>query len=332
MIRTALAAFLLIVPPLAAQEFSEQITVERLIVDAHVIGDDGTPIEGLKASDFEVKVDGKQAVVEAADAVPVTEIPLVFDKNAEEPQITYRGRLIVMLFQTDFQRERAKGQMRMTTHASEFVQNLLPGDRVAVLSYDSRLKLHQDFTDEPRLLEYAIRNALTIDEPPSVPLVHSPALKTYLSEEGSKNAGSPEKGLYVLARALEQIPGPKTMFLFGWGLGRYTPTGVVMTADYARARQALDSARTSVFALDISDADYHSLEVGLSKAAKDTGGMYVKTHLFPRYAMQKVERAISYRYELTVKTPPIARGVHKVDVKLRRKHGEVLARTTFEAK
>jgi hypothetical protein len=34
-----------------------------------------------------------------------------------------------------------------------------------------------------------------------------------------------------------------------------------MTADYEPARRAPQKARCSVFALDVTDADYHSLEV-----------------------------------------------------------------------
>jgi VWFA-related protein len=313
-----------------AQQFGEEITVERLIVDAHVIDDKGNPILELRPTDFDVRVDGKKAEVESVEAVPVTEIPIFTDSNGE-PEIIHRGRLIVIFFQTDFQRDRVKGQMRMTTHAQEFIDRLLPGDRVAVVSYDSRLKLRQDFTDEPSKLKFAIREALNIDDPGEAQLVPSPALKTYLSADAARNAATPERGLYVLARALEQIPGPKSLLLFGWGLGRYTPQGVVMTHEYAKAREALDSARTTVFSLDVSDADYHSLEAGLKKASKDTGGLYMKTHQFARFAMSKVERTIEHRYELTVKTPPITRGTHRVEVKLRKKRGTVLARTTFVA-
>ena len=107
----------------------------------------------------------------------------------------------------------------------------------------------------------------------------------------------------LVGNALLPIPGPKTMVLFGWGLGVYTPVGVVMTRDYMPAKRALEASRTSVFSMDISDADYHSLEVGLGKVSADTGGFYAKTHIFPTIGMRKLERAISGHYVLVVKRP-----------------------------
>ena len=133
----------------------------------------------------------------------------------------------------------------------------------------------------------------------------------------------------VIAKALEPIEGPKSMILFGWGMGIYTSFGVIMDRHYERARRALDEARTTVFSLDISDADYHSLEAGLRQTAADTGGLYLKTNAFPQMATDLVEKAISGRYELVIKTD-VNRGLHRVDIRLAHRRGTVLARSTYE--
>lgn len=48
--------------------------------------------------------------------------------------------------------------------------------------------------------------------------------------------------------------------------------------------------------------------------------------------MARVEKAIGHRYESTVKTPLIARGEHKVEVRLKKRKGTVMARSTFTVK
>ena len=37
----------------------EEVVVERVVIDAHVIGPDGNPIPGLTPDDFRVKIDGR---------------------------------------------------------------------------------------------------------------------------------------------------------------------------------------------------------------------------------------------------------------------------------
>jgi hypothetical protein len=101
-----------------------------------------------------------------------------------------------------------------------------------------------------------------------------------------------------------------------------------MHGDYNAARQALDQARTSVFSLDITDADSHSLEVGLSKTAEDTGGLYMKTNQFAQMAVDRVQKVLSGRYELVVKTD-VNPGLHRVDVRLNGRPGSVLARRSY---
>jgi VWFA-related protein len=324
----------------AAQEFREEITVERIIVDAHVIDYDGEPVRNLEPSDFQVLIDREPAEIESLEwtaagtlypeGSPGEEQAALSETRSTTPPPA--GRLIVFFVQTDFGRERTKGIMKITSFAIEFLDGLQSNDRVAVVSFDSQLRLRQDFTSDRRKLEEAIRDCVKIGPPKREPeLVHSPALFTRIPKEAAKKATSSEQALLLVGNALLPIPGPKTMVLYGWGLGVYTPYGVMMTRDYRPARRALEASRTSVFVMDISDADYHSLEVGLGKVAGDTGGFYAKTHIFPTIGMKKLERAISGHYVLIVKRPPsLERGRHDVEVTVPGRRGiEVLARTSY---
>lgn len=341
-IAVAVAVVALVAFPASAQEIraQEEITVERVIIDAHITESDGDPILGLTPADLQVLVDGLPAEIESVDWLPsaVAYSEGLTPEQAEgtEYKVAPKGRLIVFFFQTDFQRARVKGQMRMSTVALEFLDRLEREDRVAVISFDSHLRLWQDFTNDHEKIRRAVRDSIQITEPPEPELVPNPALFTRIDRKAARDAATSERGLVLVGNALNPIPGWKSLVLFGWGLGVYSNRKVVMIPDYARARNALEAARTSVFALDISDADYHSLEVGLSKAAKDTGGFYQKTHIFPRFAMEKLMKTISGRYEIVVKKPAgLDRGTHAVSVTLVEgrpgaKGGTILARKTFK--
>lgn len=314
-----------------SQGIREEITVERIIIDAHVIDDRGTPVEDLRPSDFRVLIDGKPAMVEAVEWIPAEEAG-IRGQLAEEIGNAPSGRLMVFFFQTDFSRvaSRVTGQMRMVKYAVNFLDTLLPTDRVAVVQFDSHLKVRLDFTDDREKLRQAITKSLFIEQvgpPERVPL---PSLMSRLSDDEAKRAATPEKALLLLGNALNPIPGPKSMVMFSWGLGRYTGSSVVMTRDYSKARRALEQSRTAVFSLDITNADYHSLEVGQKKVSEDTGGFYVKTHLFPQFAMEKLRRTLSGHYELVVKKESRTRGLHTIGVSLLRRRGTVLARTSYQ--
>ena len=84
-----------------------------------------------------------------------------------------------------------------------------------------------------------------------------------------------------------------------------------------------------MFSLDITDADYHDLEFGLQQVAGDTGGFYVKTHLFPALAMDRLEGALAGYYSLSFEKPFLPSGIHDVEVRLVGRKGEVLSSGTY---
>ncbi|HEU5162035.1 MAG TPA: VWA domain-containing protein, partial [Thermoanaerobaculia bacterium] len=325
--------------PAAAQDIRSQmeITVERILLDLYVTDDRGEPVTGLGKENFRVRVDGVEAEIDGVEFVDMTALPDLdnpIDPDTGDILYTSPGRLLIFFFQTDPQREstRVTGQMKMLRQAKDFLETLTPQDRVAVVQFDSHLKVREDFTNDHEVLERAIDETMKMDKPPRPRKVHSPSLLTRLDLDEAREAASSEKALFLIGNALIPIPGPKSLVMFGWGLGRFGSSGVRMTPDYFPAKRALERARTSVFALDVTVADYHSLEVGMKKAAEDTGGFYAKTHIFPQFAMDKLERTISGRYELFVKRPPdLPRGLHRIVVDVVGKRNvSVLVREMWE--
>jgi VWFA-related protein len=326
--------------PAATQPYQEKITVERILVDARVTDGRGDPILGLKPADFRVHIDGKLAKVESVDWIPESAAAReLADVERPQPEVNTTlnvpapsGRLLVFFFQTDFARNQARvaGQMEILQKIDEFLDWLEPDDRVAVLSFDSHLKFRLDFTDDKHRIASAMHDALYINEPGPPPVVPMPSLRSHLDPEAMKNAKSSEEALLLLGNAMRPIPGPKSLILFGWGLGRFGGGGVRMLPIYPAAKTALEAARVSIFSLDFTQADYHSLEVGLEKASADTGGFYAKTWHFPSQAINRLQRTLVGHYELEVRKPETrVRGVHTIEVDVNRRGAEVMARSTY---
>ncbi|HKD16345.1 MAG TPA: VWA domain-containing protein [Thermoanaerobaculia bacterium] len=347
----AWAAALLLSAAAAAQEpadrrgeVHEEALVERVIVDAHVTGRDGTPIPDLGPNDFVVKVDGKPVALESVDWVPrgtpevdprATSEAAPSADGAPEPQApdAAPGRLIVMFFQTDHEISRLHGLLRMGIQARRFLETLDPTDRVAVVSYDSHLKLRQDFTADRAKLDQAVYEAIRrgdawLPDPDS-----HPSLGKRMDPDEARRCATPERALEIVARALKPIPGGKSMLFFGWGLGTVgglTGPNASEQKAWSDAMLRMAEARVNIFSLDITDADYHSLEGSIRQIADLTGGHYEKTNLFPELVMDRIGRAISGRYVLVFVKPHGPRGEHAIDVSLAGgRKGRVFARQYY---
>ena len=333
-----LAASLVAVEPAVGQDarFDARLDVNRVLLTARVLDRHNHPILGLGPRDFRVEVDGEAATVESVEWVPGSAaypggLPPTEAAAAGVPP-ALPGRLVVFFFQNDFGFSRARlvGLMRMAPRARRFLDTLSERDLVAILSFDSHLKLQVDFTADRTTLADAIEPRALLREPGRLePGVH-PSLATWFDHEAALRAATPERALLVTARALRELPGAKTLVLFGWGLGHFSASGVRMDRDYEPARRELLAAGVTVFSMDVTDADFHSLEVGLVQVAEDTGGFYAKTHLFPDLAMARLDEAMQGHYELVFERPEPRRGPGVLEVTLVGLRGKVLTRSALD--
>lgn len=324
----------------ALAQYQETITVERALIDVRVTEYDGTPVTGLRAEDFEVRV-GRERVAVASATWVAEDAEGDQRRDAAGPAgadagvpraTTPRGRLFILFIQTDFARNRVRivGQMKFRPYAEQLIDSLREDDRVAVFSFDSHLKFRRDFTADKASIRAAISESLLIDEPPPPPTVPSPSLASRLDRQAMKRAASSEAALLILAKALRGIEGPKTLLLSGWGLGERVGPMVQMTRHWGPARNALEAARVTIFALDTTDASYHDLEIGLAAGAHQTGGSYAKTNEFPSQAIARLRRTLTGHYELELKLPNgMKPGTHRLEVRVKRRATIVLAPTSL---
>jgi VWFA-related protein len=337
LVTTAAIATLVAGPGIRAQQpprFGERVEVARIIIDARVLDDRGNPVPGLTADDFKVKIAGKVVRVETATwvggrdtslgAAPPASTPLTESGAPLSP-----GRLIVFLFQKDLEPSRIVGLMRMLLKSRHLLETLTPNDRVAILSFDSHLKIWTDFTNDRERLDRVLAHGVLFERPPAVTASATPSLVERLDPDSGRRAYGIERALELIGEALEPLPGSKSLVLIGHGFGRFSRSGVAMESDYGPARRALVTSRTSVFSLDVTDADYHSLEAGLQLVSEETGGFYARTHIFPDVAMRRLSGALAGYYVLFVEKPESERPMHNIEVELTRRKGQVLATSSY---
>lgn len=319
------------------QSFEGEITVSLFTMVVRVVDTWGRPILGLKPEDFRVRVGKTDVPVVGLDWIaagdPEAALPeperiqesLVEDSSPSRPALP-SNRLVVFFVQADLNPTRISGQLRLRPYTRELLGTLHPSDRVAVVSYDSHLKLWQDFTPDRSAVYAALDRAMLFSPEGAVAPGNPVSLAAHFDAEAARKAASPERALEVMARALEPLPGEKTVIYLGWGLGRFGTGGVQMTPEYKPAVRALGDARASVFVLDVTSADYHSLEVGLEGVAEATGGLYLKTFRLPNLATRTLARTISGYYVLTLDRSAFPKQDGQIQVNLREKKGTVLAR------
>jgi VWFA-related protein len=329
---TALPAVVLAQTPQQLRHV-ERVEVARVIVDARVVDDGGSPLVGLTDDDFRVLIDGKPARLESArwmaegrgEPDPSRRAPSQAIERAAEPF----GRSIVFLFQKDLEESRIVGLMAMLGEASAFLDRLSPEDRVAIFSFDFHLKLWTDFTEDRDRARRVLKESILFgDQPPPEDRL-SPALAIRFDPEEGRRAATIERALLLIGRALEPMPGAKSLLFFGWGFGSLSWPRIIVDEDYGAACRVLAAARTAVFSLDVTRADYHTLEAGLQHVAEATGGFYAKTHLFPKLAIKRLEGALAGYYLLSVEKPALPAGSHRIKVELTRARGTVLARSSY---
>ena len=321
-------------PPSDLTGFTEEITVALSTVTVRVVDTLGNPVTGLGPQDFRVRIGRRETPVAAVDWFSSDEertVPALSSEPDAGPAETpwSSGQLVVFFVQADLNPTRISGQLRLRPYTRELLDRLHPNDRVAVVSYDSHLKLWQDFTRDRGAVYAALDRAMVWTEEEALEKDgkdERPSLMPGFDAVAARRAASPERALEVTARALAALPGEKVIVYLGWGLGRYTSSGVQMTPAYGPAVRALAAAHASVFVLDVTSADFHSLEVGLQAVAAATGGTYAKTNVLPGLATDALARTLTGYYVLTLDCGEAEGAKGEVRVDLRGRKGTVLVR------
>jgi VWFA-related protein len=321
----------------AAQQqrpFVERVDVARVLIVARAVDDRWRAIRGLEAADFLVEIDGEPARVESAEWVDGFASPASSPSPGAEPSDGRRrtsGRLVVALVQKDLERSRIAGLMQMMQMVDPVLEAFTPDDRIAVLSFDSRLRIWTDFTNDVSRVRSILRHDVLLRHPPPVTASRDVSLVASLEQGRGREIFGIERALQRIGEALEPMPGAKSIILIGFGFGRFNARtgGVTLMDGYEEAEAALQRSRTAVFALNITRANYNSLQAGLQSVARATGGLYASTYEFPGLALERVRHALEGHYVLFVERPPRRGGERLISVRLARRAGRVYARRSY---
>lgn len=326
------------------QPLVERVDVARVIIDVRVIDDEGRPIRGLEPDDFEVRIDDEPVRVESAFWVgedagneDSSEAPIESTEIAGFLDPADRGQLVVFVVQKSLVHSRALGLLRVLMHSERLLAGITPADRVAVVSFDSHLKIWVDFTDDLDRVRTLLADEIMFERPPALEPEGEPSLLARLSQDEGRRTWEIQEALQLLGEALEPLPGAKSVVLIGYGFGDLRVVlgmvGSSLDDSYHEARAALETARVSVFTLDVTQADYHTFEHGLQMVAEDTGGFFVRTYrLPPRRVIDRVANAIRGRYVLFTERPDVEPGEYPIEVDVTDVDGTVLARSTYVAR
>ncbi len=335
-------------PPSA--QFEGRVDVSEVLLDVLVTDRQGNVIVGLGPNDFRVTENGK----------PVDLAGLTFYSNrrflgstaeAEKTKaavdVPLENRYFILLFNdVRFLAIDAPSllsqQLQAARKAEEWLGQLLPNDWVAVATFDTKLKIHTDFTRDRRTLEASLKEVIQGKDPENEwpsrvgDAASGPSLLARLPKGKALRDKTVDiyDTLTVLADASEGVVGRKNLLLFSIGFGQINSFGQYMpdTQHYKPAQQALNDANVAVYTIDLWPAGTdHTLSSGLNLLAADTGGTYLFNFVNFSTPLQKILEENNGYYLLAYKSerPTGAEGFQKVQVKLTNPEFRVKAREGY---
>lgn len=279
----------------------------RILIDAVAIDRNGTPVVDLKPEEVEVWIGHFRVPIESFDAVtPST------DQRS--------GRLTVLVL--DDVTMSLPLASRVQDVARRFVNRMLPGDRMAIVSLDGSSMEATD--DRTRLFK-------TIDAYASRSLRSGGLMPLdRIGEHVLKMLGA-------LSRQMVEAGGQRKTIVAlgsGWLFDRPVPppsVGINPRQEWIGAMQAMALANVSLYVIDPAGVGTPRADGGGSGLARETGGFAFITTNDLNGAADKIMREAANYYLIGVGDPPVGRGadLRELDVRVLRRGVTVRARRTI---
>jgi len=324
-----------------SSEFADVIDVNDVLLDVVVTDRDGNVILGLQPDDFVVgdgdgTVDVQSATFYSNRAfLESAGLAERLGVSADEVPI---DRYFILFFHDprSFFPEMISQQLDALRWARRWVhQELLPNDYVAVLSYDYKLKVHQDFTTNDEEILRALDNVSRGKDPganwPSrTEGSTGPSLRENLPR-GNDLRKSTKKiytALEVVGDASKYIIGRKNLLMFSMGFGEDPDFSQLTNSGnyrpnaryYPPMMQSLNDANIAVYTISLmknlraENEAQALLGSSLSLLADDTGGEYFMNFINFRDPMRQVVEDNNGYYLLSYPARAGDSGYRKVTV------------------
>ncbi len=333
-------------------QFEGEVTVNEVLLDVLVTDARGNVIVGLDKGDFVVKENGKPVeltgVTFYSNRRLVESSPTLAKQGISVEQVP-EDRYFILLFedQKDTAQEAPRllsQQMEAAKRARGWIESeLLPNDWVAVASYDTRLKVQQDFTRDRKALIAAVGDALKGKDregnyPSRIDTSKGPSLLAGLPKGDELRDRTPNlyEAMQAIARSAGNIRGRKNLLLFTFGLpgrldtfGQYVPD----KRYFEPTVQSLNANNVAAYTLDLTPPGVeHTLSDSLNKLASDTGGRYFFNVTNFSTPLDQVAQENNGYYLLSYRSeqPAGKSGFQEVDVDTANPEFQVKARRGYE--
>lgn len=275
-------------------QFEGKVNVNEVLLDVLVTDARGNVVVGLDKDDFVVKENGRPVELSGVTFYSnrrLTESSPALAKAGVSADQATEDRYFILLFED--QKDTAQEAPRLLSQSLEAAKRargwveseMLVNDWVAVASFDTRLKIQQDFTHDRKALVEAIGDAVKGKDregnyPSRVDASKGPSLFAGLPKGTELREKTPNlyEAMQQIARAAGNIRGRKNLLLFTFGLpGRQDTFGQFVPDKryFEPTVQALNANNVAAYAIDLTPPGVeHTLSDSLNKLAVDTGGRY----------------------------------------------------------
>lgn len=268
-----------------AESFEGLVEVSEVLIDVLATDVDGHVVRGLTLDDFVVE--------EGGEPVQLTGLSYYTTRYGDQgaaPGEVPASRYFVLFFHDPvpnaaYQARRIRQKLLAARDAQTWIETELSGsDWVAVVSWDSRLKVHQDFTQDREALLFAVEQATSHGDPekldprrPTPPSGLPSLLRRLPSGKALRKASlTMNDSLSLLAGAMGYVVGRKNLLLFTHGFGQ--------SDEEARERYrfpgrdpkiALNDHNVAVYPIHLGGRGSGQPQSGyLAELAESTGGFY----------------------------------------------------------
>ena len=329
----ALSAFGQNPPP----KFGENIDVNLVVLDAVVTDSRGHQILGLDKSNFVVKENGVVQPVESVEYF--TNRTLLNEPEEKAPfqvERTHDQRYYIFFFDKP-EEGRLWDRLALARNAAkDFVKAMKPGDQVAVVAHDVRLKVYSDFTNDKAQLLRALDDVASNGR--GLTTGSGPMLKAIESDRVMNETGTVYEALDLVGDSVRGIRGRKDLILFSPGIvdnSQQIANGMVMNESryYEPMIESLNAGNVTVHALNIQE-DFTSLPFihqSLEQIAAATNGEYFRNVVTFGPLLKQIEQKTNGYYIITYYAhhPKGSSGFQKVKVTLTNPEMRVKARTGY---
>ncbi len=336
--------------------FGAEILVSEVLLDVLVTDKKGNPILGLGPEDFMVTENDRKVQVTSAHfysnrafvgAGSIGAAPS--SAAAGAPASPDAPRYFIFFF--DDQRGHGidvpgllQRQVRAGKDAIEWLRaGPAPNDWIAVLGYDNRLKLFQDFSRDRADLAAAIENATLgradrgnwpsrrAQTPAGVPALAS---GLPVGDALGAETRTVYEALTLVAEAAAPLVGRKNLLLFTIGFGKmnrfyqYEPD----PRYFEPMSESLNDANVAVYAFDLTEpGTLHPFSNAMNDISSDTGGKYFANILHFTSPLTDIAKESSGYYLVSYKAEHLGgmRGFQKVKVALANPELKVTARKGY---